>query len=121
MDTVLELMFVIVAKIESNRPLVDDGAVAETGSDRIDAALERADLVTGAGVAGNLPIVIADDADHEPIRALKAHRPLPVKIVTAPVIGRDVLEVEGEACRAAHLHLGLLIRRSATHSASRER
>ena len=35
MDAVCLLVRVIVANIEGNRPLVDDNAVAETGSDRI--------------------------------------------------------------------------------------
>jgi len=106
----LGVELVIVAQIQRDRSLVDDGGVAETGPDRVDAAFERAEFRSRARIAGYLAIVIADDAQHEPLHALKADRPLPMKLVSALVAHGIVLEVEGEARRATHLQLGWLVR-----------
>src|SRR5262249_309462 len=110
LEVVLGAELMIVAKIECDRCLVDDSAVAETGPDRIDAALKGAELRPGARVAGYLPVIKADDTQHEPFYTLKASPPLPMKFVPTLVVDRGVLEVKGEACRAAHLQLRRLIR-----------
>jgi hypothetical protein len=43
----------------------------ETGPDRIEAAPERPNQVTRTGIAVELPVVIADDAEHKALHALK--------------------------------------------------
>jgi hypothetical protein len=60
---VFKVVFVIVAKVEGDRPVVDNGRVAESRSDRVDDTLERSNFVAGTGVAGQPAVVIADDAD----------------------------------------------------------
>ena len=47
----LGIELLVVAHIDDERHLVDQRRVAEAGTDRIDAALEGAELRAGAGIA----------------------------------------------------------------------
>ena len=93
MEVVFVFVVVVVAQVECDRSLVDDGAVAETSTDRIVAPHEGSDFVAGAGVPGYLPVVVANDANHEPLHALQANCPFKMKLIPTLVVGRGVLEV----------------------------
>jgi len=50
-EVFVKVIIVIVAKVEGDRPLVNDGGVAEARPDRIEAAPERPNRVTRTGIA----------------------------------------------------------------------
>src|SRR5262249_42463480 len=105
----LGVELLVVAQINYEGRLIDQGRIAQPRADGIDAAFKRTEQCTCPRVARELAPVVADDANDEPLPQLIPHRPLEMHLVTAEVIGLVVLEVEVETHGAIKLQLCSLV------------
>src|SRR5262249_28015395 len=77
--------------------------VGQTGPNGVDAPLEWPENVAGPRVTRELPIVVPNHTNHNSRSKFESRSPLEMKFVAALVVGRRILDVEGDPCSSIQL------------------
>src|SRR4029079_6271273 len=96
-----------MTRIHNEGHLPYQRGVAQAGTNCVHSALEGTER--GTGIRRQLPVVVTHDAEHDTWRDLAPDRPFEMKLVAALVVGRGILEIECNSCRAIELELSGLV------------
>src|SRR5215831_17813164 len=101
----MAIEFHVVSHVQNERCLSNEGGVDQTGPNGVDAPLERPETVPGPRVVRKLAIDVPNWANHESRRKFESSRPLEMKFVATLIVGRRILNIEGEPRSSIELQL----------------